>query len=227
MFGRIQEGQVHIFNGKMGAGKTTNGARELLDFHKRKMPVWVNFPVRSYPEIGKKKHAPIWFEDDLSGILAMEGGLYVIDEAYLSLNSRKWKDLPDKVFTAFRHVRKLHMTVIVLSQSWGDIDISVKRIASSVRMFEGGKWFGTVYPYTEYAIDENGEIIKSEPVEYISAVKGFRLIGRKTYNIFDTDFLFDSLREKRTWKSAVIENPNLCEPSSIKPSLLSSSSPLG
>lgn len=208
MFGAIEQGQVHIFNGKMGAGKTTNAAREVLDFHKRGQPVWTNFPVKQYPDIGKKKkHAPIWLEPDLSGILAMDGGLYIIDEAYLTLNSRKWKDLPDKVFTAFRHVRKLHMTVVVLSQSWGDIDVSVKRIASTVRMFEGGRFFGHWYDFVEYSIDEMGEIIKGEPVEYQSARPGFRLIGKKTYDIFDTDYLFDSLREKRTWKSAVLNEP--------------------
>lgn len=205
MFGSLEEGKIYIFYGKMGSGKTTNAIRQLFTYHRASKPVWLNFPILDYPR-GKKgePHAPIFYEADPAGILAMRGGLFIIDEAYLTLNSREWANLPKAVFTAFTHVRKLHMTVVVIAQSWMRIDKSIREVASYAREFRGGSFFGRLYNYTEYEVDEMGEIVKGEPVEYRSALRGLTIIRKPMYDIFDTDYLFnqDDLNRK-AWPSAV------------------------
>jgi len=203
-FGRVQEGCISIFYGKMGSGKTANAMAQVLDFHRRGMPVWVNFPIVKVPDASRSR-SPIYREDDPAGILHMQDGLFVIDEAYLTLNSREWANLPKAVFTAFTHVRKLHMTVIVIAQSWMRIDKSIREVSAYAREFHGSSLFGRMYGYKEYEVDEMGEIIKSEPIEYRSAVRGFSIIRRPVYDAYDTDFLFSGSRAvPRVWPSAIV-----------------------
>jgi len=209
MFGHVEQGKVHIFFGKMGSGKTSNAVYEIQHFHKKGMPVWVNFPLTVEDE-----GAPIWYEPDVSGLLCMEGGLFVIDEAYMVLNSRKWKDLSDEVFLAFTHVRKLNMTVIVIAQSWKRIDLSIRELATTAREFTGGSLFGRMYKSTEYEVDEAGEIIKlSNPLLEIEkeSRRRWSFFGEKTYKAFDTDHLFTHIKRKKTWVSAT-RGPRPTEP---------------
>lgn len=201
MFGTIEEQCIHIFYGKMGSGKTTNAMKQVLRFYQRGSPVWVNFPIVKVP---KTKHeTDIWYEADPAGILSMRHGLFVIDEAYMTLNSREWAALPKAVFTAFTHVRKLDMTIIVIAQSWMRIDKSIREVASYARMFTGGTMFGRVYPYVDYAIDEMGDIIKTEAVEYNTARRGTSLVRKRVYEAFDTDYLFENKPPAKHWPSAI------------------------
>jgi hypothetical protein len=202
-FGAINEGQIYIFYGKMGSGKTTNATREILRFWRRGDPVWVNFPIDKLPERKDTFDSPIYFEPDPAGILSMRDGLYVIDEAYLKLNSRNWKNLSEEIFTAFTHIRKLGMTCIIIAQSYKRIDVSIREVSSIARQFKGASYLGRVYPYIEYEIDEMGDIIKGEPVEFRAAHQGFSFVRKETYAAFDTDHLFDDNPPKKTWVSAI------------------------
>lgn len=204
MFGNLAPQQIAIFYGKMGSGKTTNAMREVLRFHQMGCPVWVNFPIVKMPKWKKKDmELPVWFEDDPAGILSMRHGLFVIDEAYMTLNAREWQNLPKSVFTAFTHVRKLDMTVIVIAQSWMRIDKSIREVASVAREFHGGSMFGRIYNFTEYEIDEMGDIIKGDPVEYRSAHLGMSFVRKRVYDAFDTDYLFSAEPPTKRWESAI------------------------
>jgi len=208
MFGHLRDQAIYIFYGKMGSGKTTNAVSQVLEFHQKGRPVWVNFPMEQVPPSKDGAPAPIFYEDDPAGILSMRDGLFVIDEAYMTLNAREWANLPKHVFTAFTHTRKLHMTIIVIAQSWMRIDKSIREVASYARHFHGGSLFGTAYPYHEYEIDELGEIIKAEEVEYNAASRGLRLVSNKVYNAFNTDYLFETLKDQhKTWPSAIGYRP--------------------
>lgn len=197
MFGAVNQGGISIFYGKMGSGKTTNAVAQILDFHKRGLPVWCNFHV-DVPD----GDAPIHYETDPEGILSMRGGLFVLDEAYLMLNSREWASLPKNVFVAFTHVRKLDMTVIVIAQSWMRIDKSIREVSSFAREFRGSSLLGRLYNFVEYEINEMGEIIKGLPVEYEAASKGLSIIRKRVYESFDTDEMFGGAPVPRTWTSA-------------------------
>lgn len=209
MFGHVEPEATTIFAGKTGTGKTTNAMNEILHFWRQGKPVWVNFPIAKLPEWKSKKiiEQPIWYEEDPAGILAMRGGLFVLDEAYLKLNARKWQDLKDDVFVAFTHVRKLHMTVIVIAQSWMTIDVNVRRIAKNARLFHGSKFFGRLYNFEEYEINELGEIIKQPEPEYETAHRSFSLVPKATYEAFDTDYLFQQKPLVKNWPRALGYRP--------------------
>jgi len=215
-FRSLNEGQIYIFYGKMGSGKTTNAMKYVLEFRKRGQKVWINFPLPQLPPLKRGMDLGIWFEDDPAGILAMRDGLFVIDEAYMTLNSREWQNLPKAVFTAFTHVRKLHMTVIVIAQSWMRIDKSIREVSSMAREFKGSSIFGRVYNFEEYEIDEMGEIIKAEHQEMNSPHAGVSLVRKEVYDSFDTDYLFAPDPPKKTWKSAIGMIPDGSVPNLLK-----------
>jgi len=198
MFGKILTGCIYIFYGKMGSGKTSNAMKHVLDFHRKNKTVWINFPINHVDG-----SAPIYLEEDPAGILCMRDGLFVIDEAYMTLNSREWQNLPKAVFTAFTHVRKLHMSVIVIAQSWMRIDKSIREVATYAREFKGSSLFGKLYQYNEYEINEVGEIIKTPALEYETATKGMTIMKRNVYDSFDTDYLFSEVAPLKHWSSAV------------------------
>lgn len=206
-FGSVATGRIYIFYGKMGSGKTTNAVREVIRYWKENKPVWVNFPITQLPEKKSEEISPIYFEDNPEGILSMRGGLFVIDEAYMTLNSREWATLPKSVFTAFTHVRKLEMTVIIIAQSWMRIDKSIREVTTIAREFKGSSMFGRVFNFVEYEVDELGDIVKSEPREYLSAHKSFSLVKKEVYNAFDTSHLFGPEPKEKVWASAIGYNP--------------------
>lgn len=206
MLGDIQEGCLTIFYGKMGSGKTTNAMKEVLRFWRRGSPVWVNFPITELPK-AKGSELDIWREDDPAGIVSMRHGLFVLDEAYMTLNSREWAALPKPVFTAFTHLRKLDMTCIVIAQSWMRIDKSIRELASYAREFRGSALFGYWYDYTEYEVDELGDIVKQEPREYAAARRSFSIVMPQVYRAFDTDYLFTKEGPPKRWESAIIKRP--------------------
>jgi len=207
MFGHVEEGKVHIFFGKMGSGKTTGAVHEIIKFYKKGLPIWVNFPIQCLPERSYKLESPVWLCKDPADILHMRGGLFVLDEAYLTLNARNWKDLDPKVHQAFAMCRKLGMTVIVIAQSWKRIDLTIRELATTARMYEGSSWLGYKYNYTDYDVDEAGDIVKTRfegQVDESDSRRGMALVGRAVYKAFDTDFLFAPLPQnvRKTWPRA-------------------------
>jgi len=218
--------KVTFLDGEMGAGKTANSMDAVFEFHWNGWPIWVNQPMKMYPPIPKKAqgvHAPIFYFTDLEDILAMGGymrrtfgwpdgpewdrceGLVVADEAALLVNNRGFKDFSPKLLMAFTHMRKLHLSALMIAQSFTMTDLNVRRIGHSVRTFDGSTILtgGRRYPYTEYRIDREGKIIKNlEPTEYVSASYGANWLDKRVYNAYDTDYVFGDLPVKM-WPSAI------------------------
>jgi len=201
MFGEIALNKITFFAGKMGAGKTSNSVAALMDFHRRGLPTWSNFPIALEPRT--KKPAPMYFEEDPRNLYAMRGGLYIIDEASLVKNNRDFANFTKADLLAFTSVRKLHMTVLVIAQSFEMTDLNIRRVGSFARIFKGGHLGGRVYPFTEYEIDEQGQIIKGEPVEYITARKSVKMFSKEVYKTYDTDYLFGGDPPPMEWASAI------------------------
>lgn len=202
MFGALIEGKSYIFYGKKGTGKTTMAVRIIRDFHKRNLPVWLNFDINE-GKLTEESNAPIYREDDPAGVLAMRGGLFVLDEAYLKLNAREWAKLSQDVFLAWTMARKLEMTIIVIAQSWMRIDKSIREVSDIAREMRGASFFGHKFDYIDYEINEMGEIIKADPKEYEDNRKGSALVWKKDFEAFDTHALFGVVPPKREWKSAI------------------------
>jgi len=202
MFGGIIEGKSYIFFGKKGTGKTTMAVRIIRDFHKRELPVWLNFDINE-GELTALSDSPIYREDDPSGVLSMRGGLFVLDEAYLKLNSREWQGLSQNVFLAWTMARKLEMTIIVIAQSWMRIDKSIREVSDIAREMRGSSFFGHKFDYVDYEINEMGEIIKNEPAQYEDSRAGFSIIRKQDFEAFDTLALFGVKPPHKEWKTAV------------------------
>jgi len=211
MFGSIPRGEIGLFLGKMGTGKTTNAASQIAEFHRMGVPIWLhNMEVTDYPKIKKgQEHAPILKLEKIEDLWGAGEGLFVIDEVLSTvLNSREWKDLPADIQKLMTHIRKLHLTGLLLAQSWQMVEINARRVSSYARKYDGSRLFGRLYHYTEHAIDDSGEILKGEEVEYHSVVRGFRIVWRHVYDLFDTDQLVDGMRKKIMYRSAVASDPN-------------------
>lgn len=202
MLGSIIEGKSYIFYGKKGTGKTTMAVRVIRDFHERGLPVWLNFDINE-GRLTACSDAPIYREDDPAGVLSMRGGLFVLDEAYLKLNSREWAKLGQEVFLAWTMARKLEMTIIVIAQSWMRIDKSIREVSDIAREMRGSSLFGYKFDYVDYEINEIGEIVKEEPKEYEDNRKGFAFIRRFDFGAFDTHALFGVKPPPKVWKSAI------------------------
>jgi len=197
---------VTIFFGKMGSGKTTAATRELIKAARAGETVWVNYPIKEFA--GRK--GDVLFCANPDELLYMKNGLFIIDEAYLYLNSRKWSDLKAETFLAFTHCRKRHMRVIIIAQSWKRIDLSIRELATTARCFSGKGIFGLTLKYDEYEIDESGEIIKNI-LEYTNATPGNYLRKKETFKTFDTDFIFEDPggeTKAPKWASAIGWRPS-------------------
>jgi hypothetical protein len=189
-----------IFFGKMGAYKTTAAAKEVMKANKNGLTVWVNFPLRDWK--GRNKKAPCYFTDDLLDVPYMEDGLFVYDEAYRGLNSRKWRELNEKIHVAFMHIRKRHMNVVVIAQSWKRIDSSIREVAEFARLFEGSSYFGYRVHFQDFPINEEGEIVKPTDVRVEPATEGNYWHPQAAFPVFNTDFMFDQVGKKE-WPNAI------------------------
>jgi len=205
MFGKIVREKITFLDGKMGAGKSANAVACLHEFHRDGMTVWVNFPIVKEPTT--KRPADIWYEEDPRNLYAMRDGLFIIDEASLVKNNRDFANFSKADLLAFTSVRKLHMTVLVIAQSFDMTDLNIRRVGSFVRQFEGQRFGGKIYPYTEYEIDRRGEIIKAPPVEYESAKRSFSIVKKEVYETYDTDYLFGGPPPNMRWSSAIEFDP--------------------
>jgi hypothetical protein len=203
--------------------------RELPDPHGYNAPVFYYDDPRDMPSMGR------WIAEHYVVPVVIDGkkvwewktrtfeegkeddereGFVGLDEAALVKGNREFAKFTKEDLAAFVNIRKLHLTAQIIAQGFAMTDLNIRRVATDVRIYEGGKLGGRLYPFTEYAVDENGEIIKNdEEVEYLSARRGRRFFTRDLYDLYDTDHLFADAPAK-TWPSAVGYVPQYLKASS-------------
>lgn len=113
---------ITVFFGSPGAGKTTLACREIAKSQKRYNATFANFGC---------KCATV---DDISlerlGTWTFPPGSYIaIDEAGIEYNNRKFKTLDQNTIKWFKLHRHYRCDVSVWSQSWDDMDITIRRLA--------------------------------------------------------------------------------------------------
>lgn len=119
---------IRIFFGSPGCGKTTLGVRTLVKFKKKRKPpfkyMYANFDQQLVPSI------------NLTGLgswtLPFDSYLF-IDEAGIEFNNRNFKNFPSELLRWFKLHRHYGIRCIdVISQSWEDMDIVVRRLADEL-----------------------------------------------------------------------------------------------
>lgn len=114
---------ITVLFGSPGSGKTTVACRSLVKNAKRYNATFANFDCKCCTG-----------QDgiDLTGLGCWtfpEYSYIAIDEAGIEYNNRKFKSLPQETIKWFKLHRHYKCDVDVYSQSWDDMDITLRRLA--------------------------------------------------------------------------------------------------
>lgn len=114
---------ITVYFGSPGSGKTTMAVREICKAKKHYKYTFANFGCKCCS--GK---------DDVSldglGTWTFPPNSYIaIDEAGIEYNNRKYKSLDQSTIKWFKLHRHYKCDVSVWSQSWDDMDITIRRLA--------------------------------------------------------------------------------------------------
>lgn len=113
---------ITVYFGSPGSGKTTMAVREVIRSGKYYSSVFTNFGCKCATQ------------DDISLFnlghwTFPEGSLIEIDEAGIEYNNRKFKSLSQETIKWFKLHRHYQCDVSVWSQSWDDMDVTLRRLA--------------------------------------------------------------------------------------------------
>lgn len=99
-------------------------ARKILDSHffKRPIPVYSNVPITGSYHLDPMQDI---------GKSMIVGGKIIIDEAGVEYNNRKTKDFPNEAIYWYKYHRHYECSVDVFSQSYEDMDITLRRLAQN------------------------------------------------------------------------------------------------
>lgn len=112
---------ISMYFGSPGSGKTTLANRLLLlyQMHNDYRYYYANF------ETSLAKYISL---DGLGTYTPPPGSLLIIDEAGIQYNNRNFKSLPSVLIAWLKLHRHYQCDVILISQSWEDVDITFRRL---------------------------------------------------------------------------------------------------
>lgn len=112
--------KLEVYFGLPGSGKTTMCAALTKDAFKRGIPTYTNVPVVGAYQLDPKS--------DL-GFADIHDAQILIDEAGIEYNSRNFKAMPQETIAWLKLHRHYKCSVKVFSQSYNDMDITMRRLA--------------------------------------------------------------------------------------------------
>ena len=89
---------------------------------KRSLSVWSNVPIKGTYKLNAKS--------DL-GVYMIQDGKLIIDEAGVEFNNRDYKAFPKTAIKFFKYHRHYGISVDVFSQSFEDMDVTIRRLAQN------------------------------------------------------------------------------------------------
>lgn len=144
---------IVTYFGNPGAGKTTLAVKMAIKNKKFYDYSFLNFDhkiVGSY--IANLDGLGEWTFPDSSFIC--------IDEAGIEYNSRAYKSLPKPAITWFKKHRHYKCDIAVFSQSWEDMDVTIRRLSNQLwYMYRIGPWTLCRRIYKRVTVDKNTEQI--------------------------------------------------------------------
>ena len=151
-----REDIISIYFGVPGSGKTTFAAWLVRHELKHKRRVWSNVPIT-----GSLKYEP---KVDL-GKFSMVDGRIILDEASVEYNNRKFKELDPDTIRYLKYHRHYQTAIDVFSQSYDDMDITLRRLAQRYYLMKRSilPWFVIRKTISKrIGIDENTKQIIDE-----------------------------------------------------------------
>ena len=140
--------QLNVYFGVPGSGKTTYAAYLAKQAQKESIIIRLcrRFPNRFTSWIlgGNrwKRAYPVWSNVPIAGTLRLnaredigvhmiQNGKMIIDEAGVEFNSRNYKTFPQTAIKFFKYHRHYGVSVDVFSQSFEDMDVTLRRLAQN------------------------------------------------------------------------------------------------
>lgn len=147
---------IITYFGNPGVGKTTLGvklARNALRIRKARKRkyehAYCNFDVSAR---GVKQCS----FDGIGDWTFPQNSFVVLDEAGIEFNNRSFKLMPKKAIEWFKLHRHYKVDVVVFSQSWEDMDITIRRLSNQLwHMRRLGPWTICRRVYKFVTVDEN------------------------------------------------------------------------
>lgn len=89
---------------------------------KRKIPVYSNVPIKGTLQLDAR--------NDIGRVMIQDGKM-IIDEAGIEFNNRAYKSFPQEAIKWFKYHRHYGCSVDVFSQSYEDMDVTLRRLAQN------------------------------------------------------------------------------------------------
>lgn len=144
-----RENVLSIYFGVPGAGKTTVASWLCKKDLKHGLRVFSNVPIKGTIVLNPK--------EDI-GIYQIEDARIIIDEASIDYNNRNFKSLGQSAIKWFKLHRHYKTAIDVFSQSYDDMDITLRRLANRLYVVKKGilPWFVHIKRiYKKIDIDSN------------------------------------------------------------------------
>lgn len=103
-------------------GKFSDWLLNKTGLFKRRIPVYSNVPITGTYSLDPQKDI---------GVNMMVGGKVIIDEAGIEYNNRNFKAFPPAAIYWYKYHRHYQCSVDVFSQSYEDMDITLRRLAQN------------------------------------------------------------------------------------------------
>ena len=100
----------------------TNWLLNKTQLFKRRLDVWSNVPITGAYSLDPQKDI---------GKYMIESGKVIIDEAGIEYNNRNFKSFPQEAVYWYKYHRHYSCSVDVFSQSYEDMDITLRRLAQN------------------------------------------------------------------------------------------------